>query len=52
MVESCETKISNLLASMDNLPEGDADKKFAVLVRCIELQAREIERVQEKVNHP
>ena len=42
MVEDCENKVSNLLASMSNLPEGDFDAKIMVLLEIIELQQKQI----------
>ena len=48
MVEECETKVSNLLASMANLP---LDGKIKVLQEIIELQQKQIEDLQEQLDN-
>ena len=50
MVEECETKVANLLASISNLPEGDFDGKIMVLQEIIELQQKQIEDLQEQLD--
>jgi len=47
MVEECETKVANLLASMANLP---LDAKIKVLQEIIELQQKQIEDLQEQLD--
>ena len=47
MVEECETKVANLLASMANLP---LDGKIKVLQEIIELQQKQIEDLQEQLD--
>jgi len=48
MVEECETKVANLLASMANLP---LDGKIKVLQEIIELQQKQIEDLQEQLDN-
>jgi hypothetical protein len=50
MVEECEGKVANLLASMDNLPSGDVNGKIEVLVEIVELQQKQIEDLQEQLD--
>ena len=50
MVEECEGKVANLLASLDNLPSSDVNGKIEVLVEIVELQQKEIEDLQEQLN--
>jgi hypothetical protein len=50
LVEECEGKVANLLASLDNLPNGDVDGKIEVLVEIVELQQKEIEDLQEQLD--
>ena len=50
MVEDCEIKVANLLASLDNLPKGDFDAKIAVICEIIELQKKLIEDLQEQLD--
>jgi len=47
MVEECETKVANLLASMSNLPKGDFDGKIMVLLEIIELQQKQIQDLEQ-----
>jgi len=47
MVEDCENKVSNLLASMSNLPQSDFNGKIAVLLTIIELQQKQIEDLEK-----
>jgi hypothetical protein len=44
MVEDCETKVANLLASMSNLP---VDAKIGVLLEIIELQQKQIQDLEQ-----
>jgi len=44
MVEECETKVANLLASMANLP---VDAKINVLLEIIELQQKQIQDLEQ-----
>ena len=50
MVEECETKVANLLASISNLPEGDFDGKIMVLQEIIELQQKQIEDLEQMLS--
>jgi predicted HicB family RNase H-like nuclease len=50
MVEECETKVANLLASLDNLPNSDFDGKIMVLLEIIELQQKQVEDLQEQLD--
>jgi len=50
MVEECESKVANLLASLDNLPSGDVNGKIAVLVEIVELQQKQIEDLQGQLD--
>jgi len=50
LVEECESKVANLLASMDNLPSGDVNGKIEVLVEIVELQQKEIEDLQGQLD--
>ena len=50
MVEECEGKVANLLASLDNLPSGDVNGKIEVLVEIVELQQKQIEDLQEQLD--
>jgi len=50
LVEECEGKVANLLASLDNLPSGDMNGKIEVLVEIVELQQKEIEDLQEQLD--
>jgi hypothetical protein len=47
MIEECETKVANLLASMANLP---LDGKIMVLQEIVELQQKQIEDLQEQLD--
>jgi len=47
MVEECETKVANLLASMANLP---LDGKIKVLQEIIELQQKQIEDLEQMLS--
>jgi hypothetical protein len=47
MVEDCENKVSNLLASMSNLPKSDFDGKIRVLLLIIELQQKQIQDLEQ-----
>ena len=47
MVEGCESKVANLLASMSNLPKSDFDAKIAVLLEIIELQQKQIQDLEQ-----
>lgn len=47
MNESCESRVANLLASMDNV---DVDGKFRILSEIIELQGQEIAELQKQTN--
>ena len=48
MIEQCESKVANLLASMDNLPDRDVDGKLRVLIQILEEQQREIEELKKR----
>jgi len=50
MVEECESKVANLLASLDNLPSGDVNGKIEVLVEIVELQQKQIEDLQGQLD--
>jgi len=50
LVEECESKVANLLASLDNLPSGDVDGKIEVLVEIVELQQKQIEDLQGQLD--
>jgi hypothetical protein len=50
LVEECESKVANLLASMDNLPSSDVNGKIEVLVEIVELQQKEIEDLQGQLD--
>ena len=50
MVEECEGKVANLLASLDNLPSSDVNGKIEVLVEIVELQQKQIEDLQEQLD--
>jgi len=50
MVEECEGKVANLLASLDNLPSGDVDGKIEVLVEIVKLQQKQIEDLQGQLD--
>jgi len=50
MVEECEGKVANLLASLDNLPSGDVNGKIEVLVEIVELQQKQIEDLQGQLD--
>jgi len=47
MVEECESKVANLLASMVSLP---LDGKIGVLIEIIELQEKMIQDLQEQLD--
>jgi len=47
MVEECESKVANLLASMANLP---LDAKIMVLIEIIALQEKMIQDLQEQLD--
>jgi hypothetical protein len=47
MVEECETKVANLLASMANLP---LDGKIMVLLKIIELQQKQIQDLEQMLS--
>ncbi len=47
--EACESRVANLLAGMDNLPEDDYDGKIAVLMECVVEQQQEIEELRKTV---
>ena len=49
MVEECESKVANLLASLDNLPSGDVDGKIEVLVEIVELQQKQHSLQQKQI---
>lgn len=46
MKESCESRVANLLASLDNLPAFEVDKKFAVLIECLQIEKEEIDELE------
>lgn len=48
MIEQCESKVANLLASLDNVPDRDVDGKFRVLIQILEEQQREIEELRKQ----
>ena len=48
VIEQCESKVANLLASMDNLPDRDVDGKLRVLIQILEEQQREIEELKKR----
>jgi hypothetical protein len=50
MVEECEGKVANLLASMDNLPSSDVNGKIEILVEIVELQQKQIEDLQGQLD--
>jgi hypothetical protein len=50
MVESCESKIANLLSSFDNLPDRDVHGKLALLAKCVEIQVEEIRMLKKEAN--
>jgi len=50
LVEECEGKVANLLASLDNLPSGDVNGKIEVLVEIVELQQKQIEDLQAQLD--
>jgi hypothetical protein len=50
LVEECEGKVANLLASMDNLPSGDVNGKIEVLVEIVELQQKQIQDLQGQLD--
>ena len=50
MVEECEGKVADLLASLDNLPSGDVNGKIEVLVEIVELQQKQIEDLQAQLD--
>jgi len=50
LVEECEGKVANLLASLDNLPSGDVNGKIEVLVEIVELQQKQIEDLQGQLD--
>ena len=50
MVEECESKVANLLASLNNLPSGDVDGKIEVLLQIVELQQKQIEDLQGQLD--
>jgi hypothetical protein len=50
LVEECESKVANLLASLDNLPSGDVNGKIEVLVEIVELQQKQIEDLQGQLD--
>jgi len=50
LVEECEGKVANLLASLDNLPSSDVNGKIEVLVEIVELQQKQIEDLQEQLD--
>jgi len=52
MIEKCESKVANLLASMDNLPENYWIEKLDVLVDCIAELQKEIEQLQKETQKP
>lgn len=47
-VEKCESQVSNLLASMDNLPSSDFKGKLKILSQIIVLQQKQIEELKVK----
>ena len=47
MVEECETKVANLLASMANLLRDDFEGKIKVLQAIIELQQKQIQDLEQ-----
>jgi transcriptional/translational regulatory protein YebC/TACO1 len=49
LVEECEGKVANLLASMDNLPSGDVNGKIEVLVEIVELQQKQHSLQQKQI---
>jgi hypothetical protein len=50
MIEKCESKVANLLASLDNLPMKDVDGRLRVYGDIIALQGRMIEGLQKQVD--
>jgi len=49
LVEECEGKVANLLASLSNLPKGDFDAKIGVLVEIVELQQKQHSLQQKQI---
>jgi len=49
LVEECESKVANLLASLDNLPSGDVNGKIEVLVEIVELQQKQHSLQQKQI---
>ena len=48
MNESCESKVPNILASMNNLPKKDIIGKLDLLSQAIEEQEKEIKELQKR----
>jgi len=46
--EKCESKVANLLASLDNLPENYWTERLDVLLECIAELQSEIEQLQKE----
>jgi hypothetical protein len=47
--ESCESKVANLLASLDNLPKSAVNQRLEVLIQCIAVQDKEMKMLKQKV---
>jgi hypothetical protein len=48
--ESCESKVSNLLAGLTNLPNAEKwSRGFDILVKCLGLQEKEIAELKRKL---
>jgi hypothetical protein len=47
LVEDCEGKVVNLLASIDNVPELSLNTKIEILLEIIELQQKQIEDLRK-----
>lgn len=45
--ETCESKVANLLASLDKIPEDDWDAKLRVLILIVEAQELEIAELKK-----
>jgi hypothetical protein len=48
--EKCESKVANLLASLDNLPSSDVNARFRVLEAVLAIQEKEIQELKKAVD--
>jgi len=49
MNEPCESRVANILASIDNLPAEAVDYKFELLLKAIMIQDEEIMELKRQI---